>query len=55
MSKAPTPKLDALRAMREARYEQMFPKTNAAIKKALAQVKVDIAAVPVKKRKKVKP
>ena len=50
MSKNPTPKLDALRAMREAKYgRRPTPKA------PVAALREKIAAVPIKKVKKVKP
>jgi hypothetical protein len=47
----PTPKLDALRAMRERNFEAGQAKTKA----SLAALREKVAAVPVKKVKKVKP
>jgi hypothetical protein len=50
MSKQPTPKLDALRAMREANYANRNRSA-----KPIEKLREDIARVPVKKpRKKTK-
>jgi hypothetical protein len=50
VSNNPTPKLDALRAMREERFgKRPTPKA------PVAALREKIAAVPVKKREKVKP
>lgn len=51
--KNPTPKLDALRAMREARFNDTLRSSD-----TLPKLRDKIAAVPVKKRgkpKKIKP
>jgi hypothetical protein len=49
--KAPTPKLDALRAMRESNYEQSH---RAPARKAVSALRAAVAAVPVKRAPKVK-
>lgn len=49
MNKQPTPKLDALRAMREARYgNRQTPKAPA------SSLRIQVAEIPAKKREKVK-
>lgn len=57
MSKTPTPKLDSLREMREARFEENRAATVRANRsdKELAALRAKTAAIPVKKVKKVKP
>jgi hypothetical protein len=48
--KQSTPKLDALRLMREQNYKRTHPP-----RKSVAALKESIAAIPAKKRKKEKP
>lgn len=50
--KAPTPKLDALRAMRESNYAQSHAPEK---RKKVPALRAAIAAVPVKKQKKTRP
>lgn len=47
--KQPTPKLDRLRELREARYADTHPP-----RRTIAAVKADVAAVPVKKQNRKK-
>jgi CBS domain-containing protein len=55
VAKPPSPKADALRAMREARFEQMNRNTRAPrTKPALPVVDDEGAVAPRKKRKKEK-
>ena len=45
MEKNPTPKLDVLRAMRESNYPP---------RRSIAEIKAEVAAIPVKRRPKIK-
>lgn len=49
MNKQPTPKLDALRAMREARYGNRAPP-----KAPASSLRTQVAEIPAKKREKKK-
>jgi hypothetical protein len=47
--KQPTPKMDALRAMREANYARTHP-----TRRSIAALKETVAAIPVKRAPKIK-